>query len=209
MPPTERRSMKVALPWLAVFLVTVIGCAAPPTPSTSQRAPEPAQTSGPKRLVAAIIGDPYTLSATVNSAGAGGQPGVEEVERLIHSGLAIRNDRGALTPQLAASLPTLENGQWRVLQDGHMEMTWTISPRARWHDGTPLTAADLLFSVQVGQDKDLPLFRHPAYDSLESVEAPNAATVVAKWKAPYIWADDLFASTSTGRPALATPLPRH
>src|SRR6266545_1160509 len=183
MPPTEMLSMNHGILWSAIALITVLGCAAPTSPAGSQRSASDGapQQAGRTRVVAAIIGDPYTLSATVNSAGTGGQPGVEEVERLIHSGLAIRNDRGVLTPQLAESLPTLENGQWSVQPDGRMEMTWKINPRARWHDGTPLTAADLLFTVQVGQDKELPLFRHQAYDSLEGVEAADATTVLAKW----------------------------
>src|SRR5436309_614924 len=104
MPPTEMLSTKHAILWSAITLVTVLGCAAPTSPAAQRSTSDGAQQqAGRTRVVAAIIGDPYTLSATVNSAGTGGQPGVEEVERLIHSGLAIRNDRGVLTPQLAES----------------------------------------------------------------------------------------------------------
>lgn len=192
------------------LLLTMLGCAAPqnqaPSQGSSAEGQRPAERT---RITAAIIGDPFTLSASVNSAGTGGQPGVEEVERLIHAGVAIRDDRGVLRLQLGESLPTLENGQWRVQSDGRMEMTWKLKPDARWQDGTPVTAFDLLFTVQVGQDKDLPLFRHQAFNSIDAVETPDARTVVVKWREPYIWADDLFTPSSVGRPAFATPLPKH
>jgi peptide/nickel transport system substrate-binding protein len=198
-----------SIAWLAVLLV-VLGCAPTQTNVGSQESSSNAQKpAGATHITAAILGDPYTLSATVNTAGTGGQPGVEEMEKLIHAGVALHDDHGGLRPQLGEAVPTLENGLWRVQPDGRMDMTWKIKADARWQDGTPVTASDLLFTVQVGQDKDLPLFRQQAFNSLDSVEALDARTVVAHWKEPYIWADDLFTLASTGRPASAAPLPRH
>jgi peptide/nickel transport system substrate-binding protein len=186
------------------LLVATFGCAAPPgTPAPSQ-GPGPAPASaGPSRITAAIMGDPRTLSATMNTNTTGGQPGVEEMQRLIHVGLAIRDDHLALRPTLGETVPTIENGLWKVLPDGRMELTWKLKPNARWHDGTPVTTADLLFTVQVGQDRELPLLRNRAYDAIEAVEAADATTVTVKWREPYIWADNIFT------PALAMPLPRH
>jgi len=188
-----------------IVLVSALGCGAPPTPGVSQGPTGEGQRAAQRtRITAAILGDPVTLSATMNSTTTGGQPGVSEIERLIHAGLAIRDDRGVLRPQLADAVPSLENGRWLVHPDGRMDITWTIRPNARWQDDTPVTASDLVFTVQVGQDRELPLFRHQAYNSIESVEAVDARTVTARWKEPYIWADTLFTSLP-----LAMPLPRH
>jgi len=188
-----------------IVLMAALGCGAPPTPAASQGATADGQRAAQRtRITAAILGDPVTLSATMNSTTTGGQPGVGEIERLIHAGLAIRDDRGTLRPQLAEAVPSLENGRWLVHPDGRMDITWTIRPNARWQDDTPVTASDLVFTVQVGQDRELPLFRHQAYNSIESVEAVDARTVTARWKEPYIWADTLFPSLP-----LAMPLPRH
>ncbi len=185
------------------LLVAALGCATPPRSDIAQRpAPRPGAAS-PSKITAAIVADPFTLSATMNTASTGGQPGIEEMQRLIHVGLAARDDRLALQPVLGEAVPTIENGLWRVLPDGRMELTHRIKPSARWHDGTPVTSGDLLFTVQVGQDRDLPLFRSRAYDALEAVDAPDPATVVVRWREPYIWADTMFT------PALAMPLPRH
>jgi peptide/nickel transport system substrate-binding protein len=84
-----------------------------------------------------------------------------------------------------------------------METTWTIRPGAKWHDGTPFTAQDLVFTAQVGKDGEVPVFRDPAYDSVEVVEAPDDRTVHVRWSKPFIRADTMFTR------ALALPLPRH
>jgi peptide/nickel transport system substrate-binding protein len=196
----SRRSLLIPF----ALLVATIGCGAPPAPSSTSQGSGPAPASaGPSRLTAAIMGDPRTLSATMNTNTTGGQPGVEEMQRLIHVGLGIRDEQLALRPTLGETVPTIENGLWKVLPDGRMELTWKIKPNARWHDGAPFTTADLLFTVQVGQDRELPLLRNRAYDAIESVEAVDETTVTVKWREPYIWADNIFT------PALAMPLPKH
>ena len=197
-----RRSLLIVI----AALVATLGCSAPPATTRQVTSPgspaEPAPATN-TRATAAILGDPRTLSATMNTNSTGGQPGVEEVQRLIHAGLAIRDDTGALRPQLGDMVPTLENGRWKLQPDGQMEMTWKIRDGARWHDGTTLTAGDLVFTTQVGQDRELPLFRSRAFNAIDSVEATDASTVTVKWREPYIWADQLFTA------ALAMPLPKH
>src|SRR5438128_314965 len=60
------------------------------------------QTStGAKRVVTGILGNPYTLSYEINTAGTGSIRGVGETEKLIHAGLVIRDGEGNLHPQLA------------------------------------------------------------------------------------------------------------
>jgi peptide/nickel transport system substrate-binding protein len=87
-----------------------------------------------------------------------------------------------------------------------METTWRIREGARWHDGVPFTTEDLLFSVRVGDDKELAVFRHLAFDLIETVDAVDARTVTVRWKQPYIGADKMFSLGSSG---FAWPLPRH
>jgi peptide/nickel transport system substrate-binding protein len=153
--------------------------------------------------VAGILGNPYTLSQEINTAGTGSIRGVGEVEKLIHSGLVIRDGDGNLKPQLAKAVPTIENGNWRVLPDGRMETSWTIRQGAIWHDGTPLTAADLVFTLMVGRDRDLALPGYPGYKSIEDIEATDDRSVVVRWKEPYIEADTLFSAE------FLMPRPKH
>src|SRR5207247_6912865 len=101
-------------------------------------------------------------------------------------------------------VPTVENGQWKLLPDGRMEIRWHIRQGARWHDGTPFTSDDVIFTVQVAADPEIPLFPDPIFDFIEAVEAPDAQTVLVRWKQPFIEADAAFRSGTA-----SAPLPRH
>jgi peptide/nickel transport system substrate-binding protein len=187
------------------FVLTVIaaGCATP-TSTGPRAASEPRANTAPVRVRAAVQGDPWTLSRTMNG-NVGRVRGVNELELLLHSGLSVESDRGVRQAQLAEAMPSLENGLWTVLPDGRMETTWRIRDGAVWHDGTPLTAEDLVFSVRVGQDRETASFRDKGFDALEGVRAVDARTVTVSWSQPYIEADTLFGNQAT----FATPLPRH
>jgi peptide/nickel transport system substrate-binding protein len=84
-----------------------------------------------------------------------------------------------------------------------METTWTIKPGARWHDGAPFTTEDLLFTAQVGRDREIPILNGPAWEAVEAVTAPDARTISVKWREPFIDADRVFSTGAT------IPLPKH
>ncbi len=171
---------------------------APPSSSTGAQA-----VAGPKRIVTAILGNPYTLSQEINTAGTGSIRGVGEAEKLIHAGLVIRDGDGNLRPKMAEAVPTIDNGNWRLMPDGRMETSWTIKQGAMWHDGTPFTSADLVFTLAVGMDKQLALPGYPGYKLLEGMEAVDDRTVTVRWREPFIDADTLFS------PEFLMPRPRH
>jgi peptide/nickel transport system substrate-binding protein len=101
-------------------------------------------------------------------------------------------------------VPTLENGLWKLLPDGRMETTWRLRPAARWQDGTPLTADDILFTAAVEQDRELEQVPYPEYDLIDSMAVPDARTITITWKRPYIEADALFSYRVAG-----LPMPKH
>jgi peptide/nickel transport system substrate-binding protein len=171
-------------------------------PSAAGDSAQPQRQSGPKRIVAAIWGDPKTLNPAMNQIGAGGSGGVSEIALLLNVGMADVNFTTPVEPRLAERIPSLDNGLWKLLPDGRMETTYTIRPNARWHDGTPVSADDLVFTVKVGQDPDAALLRDRAYESIEAVDPVDARTAIVRWKAPYIWADSLFSANTV-------PLPSH
>jgi len=108
-----------------------------------------------------------------------------------------------LHPQLAESVPTIENGLWKIAPDGTMETTWRIREQARWQDGTPISTDDLLFTLQMVRDPELPIFGDIAYSSIEDARAVDSRTVAVRWSRPYIRADELFTY------ALALPIASH
>jgi ABC-type transport system substrate-binding protein len=86
-----------------------------------------------------------------------------------------------------------------------METTWRTRRNARWHDGAPFTADDLLFSHRVQQDKEVAFFADTRYAGVENMEAPDPYTLVVAWKKPYIFADNLFDVSILPRHLLERP----
>jgi peptide/nickel transport system substrate-binding protein len=87
-----------------------------------------------------------------------------------------------------------------------METTWKIRPNARWHDGAPFTADDILFTLQVLGDPELDFVKDLRVADIEAVEAPDPVTVTVRWKRLSIEANELFATKlERGAP----PLPKH
>jgi peptide/nickel transport system substrate-binding protein len=62
---------------------------------------------------------------------------------LVFSGLVARGPNGTLIPDLAS--------RWTVDPTGRI-WTFTIRPDAQWQDGTPVTAADVVYTVGVVND---------------------------------------------------------
>ena len=64
---------------------------------------------------------------------------------LVFSGLVRNGPNGTLVPDLAA--------RWSIADDGR---TWTFDLRtdARWHDGEPVVAEDVAFTIRTLQDPD-------------------------------------------------------
>lgn len=151
--------------------------------------------------MAAIQGDPHTLYQKMNPSSR--IPGIENLELLVNAGLARGDDLETLRPQLAEGVPSLSNGLWKVFPDGRMETTWKIRAGAEWHDGTPFTVDDLLFTASVVQDRELEVLIDRSYQAIDRVEAADSRTVTVKWKRPYIQADEMFT------PNRAMPIPKH
>lgn len=193
-PPSPLLALSCAV---AVALAACApGLGAGPAARSDSAAPPPT----PKRIAVAIIGDPVVVFPGVDLRQASAS---EEIEDLLNSGLVSVDQIRTVRPQLAESVPSTENGMWRVSSDGRMQTTWKIRSGAQWHDGRPVTADDLVFTLQVTRDKDFPSFGNVALDAVDSIEAADPSTVTVHWKQPYIQADQLF----SGR--VAMPMPRH
>jgi peptide/nickel transport system substrate-binding protein len=180
--------------------VLIAACGAPVPSAPTAGGPAPERAAGPKRIKSALMGDPPVLNLKLQSTNVAG---TDVLEELTNSGLATPDDRGVLQPQLAEAVPSVENGLWKLLPDGRMEMTWKLRDGVTWHDGAPFTSDDLTFTADVIRDRQVPNFNNVAYNAIESVEAPDATTLVVRWNRPYIYADTLFTRI------LSLPMPRH
>jgi len=92
-----------------------------------------------------IVGSPRFLNpvyADVNDVD-------RDLNQLIYSGILRYNGKGELVPDLASGEPEIE--------EGGKTITIPLKENVQWHDGTPFTADDILFTVATIQD--------PAYKS--------------------------------------------
>ncbi len=130
--------------------------------------------------------------------------------RLFNAALALRDGNNQPQPYLAGALPQLNTDSWRVFPDGRMETTYRLRENLTWHDGAPLTAADFVFAWQVYATPDFGRSNSEPIDLMDEVFAPDAQTVVVRWRQAYpsAWAlEGVLSSGNTG-PSFG-PLPRH
>jgi peptide/nickel transport system substrate-binding protein len=186
--------------WM-VTAVMLVGCSSPAQPSapagSSPGQAPPTTSSGPKRITLAALVDPGDMRD------GRARP---FIPYLGVAGLTTTDEKGERHPQLSENVPNTQDGTWQVFADGRMQTTWRIREGARWHDGTPFTGDDLIFTHQVAQERDQNIYSRADFDLIEAVEAPDPRTVVVKWKRPYIEADSIF---SMARIRYTVPAPRH
>src|SRR5438093_583462 len=114
-----QRRLAVLL-WLAIGCLC-LGCSPPGSEGFST-----VSSAGPpvvkKHLTAAIYSSPPGLHQELITpplgGGPGRLPGVAELWQLVHAGTAYSDDADVLRPQLASTIPTIENGGWKVFPDG-------------------------------------------------------------------------------------------
>lgn len=71
-----------------------------------------------------------------------------DLNRLIYSGLVRFDDRGLPHGELADS--------WGIAKDGR-SYSFSIRPNAFWHDGAPVTSADVIFTIGLLKDEAIPI----------------------------------------------------
>lgn len=195
----------ISIATIALVATTVLAACAP-APTSSGPTTANQTTAAPKRVVAAINGVAQSvysrLVAGAAGAAAGGQIlGSDVLRQLVASGLSVEDNTGEVRPLLAEQMPTTENGLWKVSPDGTMELTWKIRDNAVWHDGTPVTSEDLLFTTVLDRDRNMPWAVAPIYSFVDTVSAPDPRTLTVRFKSTYILAHQFLME--------GQPLPRH
>jgi peptide/nickel transport system substrate-binding protein len=93
----------------------------------------------------------------------------------IFSGLTKLDDHARAQPDLAEVVPTTSNGG--ISRDGKT-LTYHLRRNARWQDGIPVTADDVVFTFAKIRDSRVPYVSRALYDAVERVDARDAHTVV-------------------------------
>jgi peptide/nickel transport system substrate-binding protein len=93
--------------------------------------------------VEGVAGSPRYLSPLLS----GFNPVDRDICSLVFSGLTRLNQHGEVEPDLASS--------WEISPDG-LSYTFHLRSNAYWHDGTPVTADDVILTIRLLQDPDFP-----------------------------------------------------
>ncbi|MDO8564538.1 MAG: ABC transporter substrate-binding protein [bacterium] len=122
------------------------------------------------RLIEGVVGVPRFVNPLLALSDAD-----RDLSSLIYSGLLKATPEGGLVPDLAESYSVSDNG---------LSYTFTLRKNARFHDGTPVTADDVIFTVQKAQD---PALKSPKRANWEGVAAEkiNDKEVRLTLKQPY------------------------
>ncbi len=102
-----------------------------------------------------------------------------EASRITLEPLASYDKNGQLIPFLAAEVPTRENGG--LAADGK-SVTWKLKQDFKWSDGTPFTAADVVFTYEFIANPEVASTSAGVYETIESVEAIDDHTVKINFK---------------------------
>jgi peptide/nickel transport system substrate-binding protein len=127
-------------------------------------------------IVITIPEDPPSFNGLVTDAGFDSL-----VMELVMLSVTDIDPQGNIFPELAAGLPTLENGGVVIDEaTGAMDVTWTLRDDVRWADGEPLTAEDVLFTWQAISDPEGGIWLQGS-DYIDRIEQVDDTTFVVHY----------------------------
>lgn len=193
------RRQFLRLAGLTAGLGLLAACAPAPTaqPTTAPPAAQPTPAPGAPTTAPAVV---PTAAPKAAGRGAGGtlkllwwqaptilnshlSQGTKDYDaaRPVLEPLASMGPDGKPVPNLAAEIPTVENGG--VSRDLRT-VTWKLKQGVKWSDGSDFTADDVVFTYQYMSDEKTAATDSTQAEGVEKVEALDRYTVRVTWKEP-------------------------
>ncbi len=193
---TQRKSIWFAL--ISIFVVwwlLISGCTPKETTSAPASEPAGAETSAPQpevtevaapatggesQVVIVIPEDPPSFNASLSDTGYDAL-----VMELVMLGMADLDPEGNVFPELAAELPTVENGG--VVEDkenGTMDVTWNLRSDIAWSDGVPVSSDDVIFTYEALTDPEKGSWTQ-GIDYVDGIEKVDADTFIVHYNTIY------------------------
>ncbi len=165
-PHTFSRGQKILLVLLLVIgFVGLVGAV-----TTFNRRFVVAVPTAGGSLKEGVVGSPRFINPLLAAT-----PADRDLTTLIYSGL-MRAKGDELIPDLAQSVELSSDGK---------TYTFTLRPNLFWHDGEPVTAQDVVFSVERAQDPMVKSNKRASWEGVKA-EAIDARTVRFTLKQPFV-----------------------
>ncbi|MGH7685150.1 MAG: ABC transporter substrate-binding protein, partial [Vulcanimicrobiaceae bacterium] len=154
------RALKVVAATLALWMLSI---------STPQAAGEGNTWTIPGTLRIGITIQPQSLNPILTTTAY-----EVDLARLCFDGLLAITQDGNATPNLAARVPSLANGD--ISRDGKT-IRYVLRRNVFWHDGVPFTSEDVAFTWRAIMNPKNNLQNRLGYDQVERVNTPDRYTV--------------------------------
>jgi peptide/nickel transport system substrate-binding protein len=175
----------------------VAACSAPRSAAPGGPAPvsgDAPAAQAPKVMRIGIQREPLGFVPHINGGSTTSGGGLQMTE-IAQNYLVLTDAQSAYQPGLAAELPSLDRGTWKLNADGTMETIYRLRTNAKWHDGTAFTADDIVFGWEVISNDAVPSRRDVSIGAISGVTALDRNTVSIQWKRPFADADGLIRGT--------------
>lgn len=128
-------------------------------------------------MIISVGAEPDALLPLTTTSIAGNQIADIIFERLAEPGDEMNTSGdGGFVPELA------ERWEWAA---DSLSIAFTIHPSAKWHDGTPVTARDVIFSFDIHKDPVVGSSVAPLLSRIDSVTARDSMTAVVWYRRRY------------------------
>ncbi len=105
------------------------------------------------------------------------------LSHFVVEGLVAVSPDAEYRPWLAKGVPTVANGDVKVLSNGRMDVTYRLLPGVTWSDGEPFTSSDVKFTWQFVMRE--PVSSREGFDRIESIDTPDPLIAVVHFSEVY------------------------
>lgn len=171
---------------IVVVLLMLTACAAPASePSTGETAAADTESSAANEDT---DGDPKVVRLGMNQEleflnvmyTQGGNS--LQASKTAQRGLLFLDAEGNWIGELATEVPSVQNGL--VTADGS-QVTYNLREGLTFHDGTPVTAADVKATWEAIMNPENTPITRLGYDKIDSIETPDDLTVIVNFAEPF------------------------
>ena len=196
---------------LVLLVTSLVGCGATPAPEPTQVSPtevveptegvkpteeappteevkpteevpptEEVKPAEPSSIVIVVGEDPPSFNAMIADTGYDAM-----VMELVMLGLTDVDAEGTIFPELAAELPTVENGGVVIDEEAWtMDVTWTMRDDVTWADGEPVNADDVVFTWEAISNPETGTWI-PGSDYIDGIEKVDDYSFVIHYNYVY------------------------